>query len=278
MRRKVSEKGLRKKSKETLRKCESESKSYFKIWKDNKTNSRRNRNKTEQSKDKKQHKPKSNETKKTEFQGLGRMLEHNQMGNVEKYLEVLESTLRKEIWEDKDPFSVRGPQSTSRRSRRKVQRTRSLEAKSEDKIINKESKQVKKRLRTFSTKLKKVRRNRSDKKLKKESRYLQILNRKNKKKDTPGQSEIFKNDLGTEDSSFNQLKHGSINELLNPNLVSQNLITFDLKDKLSKLNKEEDQETQWHEDLKPAQLVQIDSQVYDSENNDYITLRGGVFI
>lgn len=273
MRRKVSEPSLKKTKKDTLKKSESESKSYFKIWKDNRTNLRRYQSKSRKSQHEIKKKDKSEESCESNNPFLGIMLEHNQMGDVEKYLEVLEETLRKEIWFYRDPFQTFDTKPV-KKMKKKSSRTRSLEAKSKDKILNKNSKQVKKRLRTFSTKLKKIRRNRSDKKLKKESRYLQILN-KNNKREVPEKSEIFKNDVETEESSFNRVKHGSINELLNPNLVSENLITFDLRDKLSKLTKEGGEEIQWGKSLKPAQLLQIDSQVYDSEKNDYITLRGG---
>jgi hypothetical protein len=133
---------------------------------------------------------------------------------------------------------------------------------------------MKQKLRTFSSKLKKIRRNRSDKKLKNGSRYLEILERR-KKKDNSDMEEIFKNDVVAENSSLEDIKKESTLEMGENNLISENLITFNLEEKL--LNIQQEESDLFENGLQPAVLLKTNSQVFDTTQNEYITLRGGIW-
>lgn len=273
MRKKNSEKTLTKKS-VSLRKCNSESKTHFKIWLENNSFGKQTLQTLNVI-------DKTNNPVTQILNPIGKMLEQNQMLDVEEYLRVLENTLKKEIWADKDPFKV------SKRARKKAKKELSARRR---RSVEKDNR-MKKRLRTFSTKLKKVRRNRSNKKLKPEKRYLQLLENRGKKKHLSFK-EIFKNEVIAENSSLEDIKKESTMEMSANNLLSNNMITFNLESQLSKLKADKVDSNLFDNRLKPAEIKQVDSNLFENElepaeikqvdsnlfdtaQNEYITLRGG---
>jgi hypothetical protein len=85
--------------------------------------------------------------------------------------------------------------------------------------------------------------------------------------------EIFKNDIVAENSSLEDIKKESTMEIGENNLISENLITFNLEEKL--LNIRQEKSNDFENGLKPALLLKTNSQVFDTTQNEYITLRGG---